>query len=126
METNTMQDNSIMSKSVKFLLVLIVVSSLFAINYYRDISKLQENPNKANEEKAAMILEKVGKIIDLPKDEYPAVAVISDMAPFRDNPFFAKAEVGDYVIVYTIARKSFIYNPTSNMIVEVASLNIGK
>lgn len=71
------------------------------------------------------IIERVGLLIDLPKGEVPTVATISDPEKLRDQPFFANAKVGDKVLLYTQARKAYLYDPERNKLIEVAPITAG-
>jgi hypothetical protein len=67
----------------------------------------------------------VGKLIVLPTDEQPTLATVVDPSKLKNQPFFAQAQKGDQVLIYTNARKAILYSPTANKIVEVAPLIIG-
>jgi hypothetical protein len=67
---------------------------------------------------------KVGKLIALPTDEQPTVATVTDASKVKDQPFFADAENGDVVLIYTKAQKAILYRPSSNIIVEVGAVNL--
>ncbi len=115
------------SKKVLITLGVLVVIFAAALAYmYSEYATLTQDPNAVNERKIAAVVEKVEKIIDLPQDELPTLATVSDTSTLEDQPFFANAEVGDQVLLYTNARKAYLYSPSKNIIVEVASLNIGQ
>jgi len=118
-------ENSSDKKSKKILIILLIVAFLFALFFYFQSSRLENDPNKVSEKKISEAVEKVGKLIDLPKGETPTLAEVSDAGALKDQPFFANAKKGDIVLLYTIAKKAFLYNPEANIIVEVASLNLG-
>jgi hypothetical protein len=65
------------------------------------------------------ILEKVGKLIDIP-NETPTVATVSDVTKLTGQEFFAKAQNGDKVIIFPKAQKAILYRPGTNKIIEVA------
>lgn len=111
---------------IPVVLVLLIVASSVAVFFYNEMRTLQLNPNKVNEEKAKAIVERVGNLIALPEDEIPTIATISDVSVIKGQPFFSKAKNGDEVLLYTAARKAFLYDPKANIIVEVAYLNIGR
>lgn len=113
-------------KVLPVLIVLIIVVSVFAVFFYNEAETLKQNPNALNERKIALLVKKVEKIIALPEGELPTVATVADTKPLAGNLFFAKAKVGDQILMYTSARKAFLYDPKANIIVEVASINIGK
>ena len=53
------------------------------------------------------------------------MATVSDLEKLKDQPFFAKAKIGDKVLIYTDAKKAILYDPVNDKIVEVAPINIG-
>lgn len=111
---------------IKVTIALLIILSATTAFFYNQVRTLEQDPNKASEAKITALVEKVGKLIALPEGELPVVATVSDTAPLAGNPFFAKAKVGDEVLLYTAAQKAFLYDPKANIIVEVASLNIGQ
>ncbi len=67
----------------------------------------------------------VSKLIVLPDGEDPTVATVSEPNKLKSQAFFAKAQKGDKVLIYTNAKKAILYNPETNKIIEVAPINIG-
>lgn len=115
------------SRTLVIAIGVLVLVALGALAYaYSEYSTLTQDPNVANQKKIQEVVVKVEKLIDLPDDEVPTLATVSDVAALEGQPFFANASVGDQVLLYTNARKAFLYNPSKNVIVEVASLNIGE
>lgn len=70
------------------------------------------------------LIQNVGKLIELPTDEDPSVATIADISKLKDQPFFAHAKNGDKVLIYTKEKKAIIYRPSTNKIIEAASVEI--
>lgn len=108
------------------IIILIIIASVYAFTYYKKVKTLSQDPAKVNEAKIAELVKKVGRLIDLPTDESPVLATITDTAPLANNPFFVNAKIGDEVLLYTVSKKAFLYDPKADLIIEVASLNIGK
>lgn len=112
-----------------FLVVLAVLVLVFGgttVYFYRQTSKLKQDPQKAAQESTQELVGKISKLIVLPEGETPTVATVTDPEKLRqEQPFFAKASMGDKVLIYTGARKAYMYNPTTNKIIEVAPVNIG-
>ena len=52
------------------------------------------------------------------------MATVSNPERLRDQPFFAQAKAGDKVLVYSIAKKVYLYDPANDIIVNVAPLDI--
>ena len=106
--------------------VLFVAASLAAFYFYKQNKAIRENPNSVAQEELQGIVDRVGQLIVLPEGETPTLATVADPDKLRDQPFFAKAKVGDKVLLYTNAQKVILYDPAANKIVEVATLNIGQ
>jgi len=108
------------------LAILFLVAAGGAYYYYLKFNELKANPQKIAESEVAETVKRVGEIMVLPEGEAPTVATVADPARLKDQPFFAKAKIGDKVLIYTNARKAILYDPSANKIVEVAPLNIGQ
>ncbi len=67
----------------------------------------------------------VGKLIVLPAEETPTLATVSDPDKLKDQSFFANAQKGDKVLVYSVSRKAILYRSSLNKIIEVAPINLG-
>lgn len=106
-------------------LVAAIGSATAAYNFYNDAQELKRNPQKVAQDETKLLLEQIGKLIVLPADEQPTVATVADPEKLKDQPFFAKAQRGDRVLIYTRALKAILYDPIANRIVEVAPVSIG-
>ena len=104
------------------LLVIFLPSSFY---FWSQLSDIKKDPLKAAKAETLEIINTVGKIMVLPKGEYPKIATLTedDLGKIKTQSFFINASAGDKVLVYSIARKVVLYNPTSNKIVEVANLD---
>lgn len=119
-----------MKKKMLILLACVVtmaalVPSIYFFNKYQKAQKSLQNPTAYAKEEAKQIKEKVGKLIELPQDEEPTMATVTDADKLREQPFFANAQNGDRVLIFTQAKKAVLYRPSSNKIIEVAPVNIG-
>jgi hypothetical protein len=110
------------SKILLSLIILVLIAALFLFVK----AKFTKDPNLENQKQIEETVAKVGKLIALPEDETPTLAVVNDPAVLTNQAFFAHAKAGDVVLLYTAAQKVFLYNPQANIIVEVASLNLGQ
>lgn len=108
------------------LVVLIFVGLFFWSNHQvgqlRNDLDSRQNANKIQEQNKSLI-DKVGALIILPDDETPTIATVSDLDKLKGQPFFAKAELGDKVLIYARAQKAILYRPSSNKIIELAPLS---
>lgn len=111
------------------LLVLFLATSSSAYFFYKKASALKVDPSARAQEKAqeevAELVARVGKLIILPIGELPTVATVSDPEKLKGQIFFAKAKMGDKVLLYQNARKAYLYDSVNNKILEVAPINFG-
>ncbi len=108
----------------KILATLVVVMAAVTVYLYIQYSNLKADPAKEAQAEAAELAAQVGKLIVLP-DEQPTVATVTDVEKLKDQPFFAKAQNGNKVLIYTQAKKAILFDPIANKIIEVAPINIG-
>lgn len=107
------------------LVLLIVVVGGFAFSFYQKASVLKGAPATAAQIEATETIAKVAKLIMLPEGEVPSVATITDPSKLKDQQFFAKAKVGDKVLLYNVAKKAYLYDVQNNKILEVAPIGDG-
>lgn len=110
---------------IGLVILLTGVPSLYFYSKYRDAQKKLANPTQYAQEEVRALAEKVGKLIELPADEQPTIANVTDAARLSAQPFFANAQNGDKLLIYTNAKKAFLYRPSTNKIIEVAPVNLG-
>lgn len=124
-------------KPSKNLFIGVVVLALIAACGYMvyDRSKLAKEVNKLSqsqeqqvspEDEAKQLASEVGKLIDLPSDEVPTIATVTDASKVQDKPFFAKAQNGDKVLLYAKSSKAVLYRPSTKKLVEVSALNLSE
>jgi cell division protein FtsB len=82
------------------------------------------NPQEAAKEEVRQLTEKVGNLVVLP-NETPTLATVNDPAKLKDQAFFAQAEKGDKVLIFTQAKRAILYRPSTNKVIESAPVNIG-
>lgn len=102
----------------------LVAGSLGTAGYFYFKYKKAMSGNAAKDENNSYIAE-IKKFMDLPEGEEPTLATVSDREKLQGQPFFAKAENGDKVLIYSQAKKAILYRPSSNKIIEVTSLTGG-
>ena len=113
--------------AIGFLVVLVLGvlgSGVFAAYYY-GLHKNIASSNPADEE-VAMLVARVGKLIDLPEGEIPTVATVADKTKLESQNFFKKSENGDKVLIYTESGKAFLYRPSTKKIVDVTVINVNE
>jgi hypothetical protein len=104
--------------------ISVLVVGLLALGYF--LYAQSQNPEVRAAAETATAVEKIGRLIALPEDETPTLATVTDPEKLKDQPFFTKAEVGFQVLFYVKSQKAFLYDPKKDIIVEVATLNLGQ
>lgn len=108
---------------VAIILALIGCSVYFFLKYQDASMELKKKSEGADKTEVLMILEKVSKLIEVPTDEEPTVATVTDKEKLKEQKFFAKAENEDKVIIFVKAQKAILYRPSWNKIIEVARID---
>ncbi len=86
------------------------------------LEQLQGN-NQENQEKAKQVVQKVQKLMNIDVSVEPTVATIVDVEKLRaQNPFYNKAENGDYLIV--TPTRAILYREEENIILDVVPVQI--
>ena len=115
-------------KLVGFLLFLLVITLAAASGYfYWQYQKLSKSPLAGQiqaEEENNRAVKAVGKLMLLPTDETPVVATIADIDKLKDVPFYKNAKNGQKLIIYSNLKQAILYDPTTNMIINVGSFNM--
>ena len=112
-----------------FLVISAAVGGYLFYNYQssqREIAKLKENPQTVAKQETDEVAAKISALMDVPKNEEPTLATVTDINKLKSQQFFAKAENGDKVLIYAQSSKAILYRPQSNKIIEVASVNLGQ
>ncbi len=92
--------------------------------FYQKYSALRANPNIEAQKQSAALIAALGKHILLPTDEEPSVVTISDKTKLADQPFFKMAENGDVLFAYVNTKEAILYRPSTDQIIQVASINV--
>lgn len=109
---------------VAIIAILAIVAGIYFFNQYQKAQKLLDNSQQLSTEEAGKVIDSVGKLIELPAGK-PTLATVSDINKLKTQPFFARAQNGDKVLIYADAKKAIIWRPSTNKIIEVSNVNLG-
>jgi hypothetical protein len=111
-------------RQLAVVLVVIVLVLLSGWGVYqflqRDVAGEPVSPSEAAQLEG--VIAQVGKLMLLPENEQPAIATVTDLNPLAGQAFFARASIGDVVLMYAGAKKAILYSPEKNKIIEVAPI----
>lgn len=105
------------------ILILLAAGGTSAgVYYYMQYQHLLARTNDPNLA-AKDVLDKVGKLIELPTGEQPTIATVTNPDLLNGQAFFAKAKKGDRVILYSTAKLAILYDETANKIINFGTIN---
>lgn len=107
-----------------FLLVVIIGLAFNTYRLMKQVDALKKDPQIPAKAEIKELVGKLSKLVILPQGEDPVVATVNDKKKLKDQPIFAKAENGDKILIYSKAKKAYIYSPAKNMIIDVVAVNI--
>lgn len=114
---------------VIILLLLVAAIAFYYMHRYNDsqkqVRKLSSNPAITAQQEQQNLISKVGALTVLPTGETPTIATVTDITKLTDQPFFANAKDGDKVLIYTQAKKAYLYRPSTDKLINIAPVNIG-
>lgn len=109
-------------------IVALVGGALYMFNerreLQREVAELSQKQNLSAIDESKQLLEEVGQLIELPTDDEPTIATVSDASKVNDKPFFANAKNDDKVLLFTKSGKAILYRPSIKKIIEVSTLNL--
>lgn len=108
-------------------LALIVGLFLFLLNDRKElkqqVTELSSDTQTKADDEAVALKSEIGKYLELP-DEVPTVATVEDASKVKNQTFFANAQNGDKVLLFSKAGKAVLYRPSTKKIIEVAPINL--
>jgi len=109
--------------AVLVVLIIALAASFYFYVQYQNARKLLQNPTLVASEETKVLIAKVYTLIELPSGESPTIATVTDKSKLTDQPFFAKAQNGDKLLVYEKAGELILYRPSINKIIQVVPVN---
>jgi hypothetical protein len=114
---------------IAILLIVAFGTAAYYVKRYHEsqqqVKKLSSSSQQAVQDQNQQLINKIGKLTPLPTGETPTVATVTDITKLKDQPFFANAVNGDKVLIYTQAKKAYLYRPSTNKLINIAPVNIG-
>lgn len=104
---------------------LLIASTGSSVYFYRELALVRSDPSIVGRQEAAALVAVVGRVIALPEGEVPTVATVVDPEKLKSQAFFDKAKKGDKILIYSGAKKAFLFDPIANKVIDVAPVNLG-
>lgn len=99
-------------------------SAIYFYVQYQHTQDLLKNPSGNAQQEVNSLVSEVGSLMELPTNEQPQVATVSDVNKLKEQQFFSHAKNGDKVLIYTKAQKAILYDPEKKKIIEVGPINL--
>ena len=117
-------------KPVHLIIIVLALVSTFSIfqlySAQQDLKNYKANPEEAASQEIQKLVDEVSKLIDVPQDETPTVATVTDPEKLNDQAFFTNVKEGDKVLIYNNSKKAILYRPSEKKVLNFAPINIGK
>lgn len=97
--------------------IAVLVAAYFAWQYFT----APKDDAAKNQATVKRVVAEVGAIYLLPEGE-PSVIQIQDKNQLKDQPFYQKAENGDFILVYKKDKLAVIYRDTAKKIVNAGAI----
>lgn len=111
-----------MKKIGRVLFFLVFLAAVGAAGYYHYQYRKATKADQAAEINA--LVKELGKVMDLPAEETPTLATVTDKEKLASQPFFQRADNNDKVLIYVKAGKAILYRPATHKIIDVSTVNI--
>lgn len=113
----------VIGASVALLLLAAVTPALYFYRRYQQVQQQLSNSNEAAAAELQSVTEAVGELVHVPPDEEPTLATVTNKDQLQNQPFFVQSENGDKVLIYTQAKKVYLYRPSTGKLVDMTTLN---
>ena len=106
--------------------VIVLALAIVAFYFYSQYQSIKKNPNQAAQAETEQLVAKVGKLIELPKNEEATVVTLVDKEKLKGQAFFSNAENGDKFLIYTKSNIIIVYRPSQNKLINVGPFAVQK
>ncbi len=105
------------------LLSFVIVVILIGYNWLQNGKQAVGTDGKLNSAAVKALIDEVGDKMELPQNETPTIATVTDVTKLADQPFFRNAKNGDKVMIFGSTKEAILYRPSIHKIIAVAPIN---
>jgi len=109
------------------IVIVVVALGFLGIRYYQQQKEIKRlsNPEAAAQQEQQKIVNKLKGTIELPANETPIMASVNDATKLKSqSSIFASAQNGDKVLIYSQAKLTILYRPSTGKAIAVVPVNI--
>lgn len=101
----------------------ILIAILVGYNWVQNGKQAVGTDGKLNSEAVKALIDEVSDKMELPQNETPTIATVTDVTKLADQPFFRNAKNGDKVMIFGSTKEAILYRPSIHKIIAVAPIN---
>lgn len=107
------------------ILIVCLVAVYFYVQYKKAVAAKGDRQGIAGQatDESEVVRAAIGKFMELPSDENPVLATVTDVEKVKNQKFFANAKNGDKVLIYAQNKKAILYRPSANKIIEISTVS---
>lgn len=94
---------------------------ILGILYFGNEVYQRWNVNQSDQNE--VLLMRLRVLTELPGEEVPTIATVTNANMVRNQLFFKEAMNGDKVVIYRIAKKAILYRPSTDKVISIAPIN---
>lgn len=117
---NLFSNKPLLVGGIIVLLIIIAAGVIYAVSYYAPDATVTSNQSAKDVQN---LLKDLGKIYEMPKDETPTVATVTDIKKLSGQPFFKNAKDGDKVILFGGIKEAILFRSSTKKIINMTSIN---
>jgi len=102
------------------ILFFVAAGALLGYEHFRSA-----RAQKPSQDPYAALIARVSEFMVLP-DEPPTFATVLDATKLPQNSFFARAENGDELLLFSQAKLAILYRPSLQKVIAVSAVNLGE
>lgn len=95
--------------------VLFLLSFLIIYGAYLGVMKVRDSFFSPK----GSLIEEINKLVylPLPEDEIPTIVSVSNLEPYKNQPIFQNARVGDTLLIFKKAMRAILYRQSENKVI---------
>ena len=111
-------------RALAVLVVLALVGLLYGYINTKNQLEAARQPGSSSGTEAQQLQDKVGKLVQLPEGQTPTIATVNNASKLKNQAFFANAQNGDKVLIYSKSGQAVLYRPSTNRVIEFSNVNL--
>jgi len=116
----SVNDRKQKSRKIYILVIVLIILALITVLWIKNDS---HGSNQSAKSQLNFYVAKVDKLIELPTNETPTLATVTNQNTLSKQTFFKNAKNGDKVLLYTNNKLAILYRPSINKLINVGPIN---